>query len=118
MQTAFAMVSKKNVNKVLKSAIQSAIAVMPAIPFIARRRKSMVMSYVLGGIGVALVGGLAAMMFFSPRMRYRAIDAAKNTYGKLGSRVLHKGTDLGAMQDVSNGLSSEYGGTGYSPTGL
>lgn len=112
------MISSKRFNKVLKSALESAIAVMPVIPYVTRRRKSMVMSYVLGGIGLALVGGLGAIMFFSPRVRYRAIDAAKNTYGKLGSRVLHKGADMGGIQDVSNGLSSDYGGTGYSPTGL
>ena len=47
------MISKKQFNQVLKGAI----AAMPAIPFLARRRSSsIVLPFVLGGIGVPGVG--------------------------------------------------------------
>lgn len=118
------MISSKNINKILKSAI----AAMPAIPYITKRRSSMVLPFVLGGLGVALMGGMAAAMFLSPRTRTRALDVAKNTYGKLntqiGAQLAHlkaKGSEgVEASNDLSNGLASDHNGkgTGYSTTGL
>ena len=111
------MISKKQFNKVLKGAI----AAMPAIPFLARRRSSsIVLPFVLGGIGVALAGGIAAVVYFSPRTRYRALDIAKNTYGKVESQITHlKNRGSESHQPLANGLSGDPGvGTGYSTTGL
>jgi hypothetical protein len=118
MQPRAPMISSKNINKILKSAI----AVMPAIPYITKRRSSMVLPLVLGGLGVALMGGMAAVMFLSPRTRYRAMDVAKNTYGKINeqigqlSHLKAKGSEGATVQ---NGLSTEQNGlSGYATTGL
>ena len=120
------MISSKNINKVLKGAI----AAMPAIPYITKRRSSMVLPLVLGGIGVALMGGMAAVMFLSPRTRYRAMDMAKNTYGKINEQIgqltqlatksseEHSASN-GLSNGLANGMSDKNGiGTGYSTTGL
>lgn len=117
------MISSKNINKVLKGAI----AALPAIPYITKpRRSSMVLPFVLGGIGVALMGGMAAVMFLSPRTRYRAMDMAKNTYGKINEQIgqlTHLAAKSGeggvASNGLANGMSDQNGiGTGYSTTGL
>ena len=121
------MISTKNLDKIFKGAI----AAMPAIPYITKRRSSMVLPLVLGGIGVALMGGMAAVMFLSPRTRYRAMDMAKNTYGKLESQINAQITHLkakgsegaeasnGLSNGLANGMSTENGlGTGYTSTGL
>jgi hypothetical protein len=117
------MISTKNIDKILKGAI----AAMPAIPYITKRRSSMVLPLVLGGIGVALMGGMAAVMFLSPRTRYRAMDMAKNTYGKIntqiGTQLAHlrsKGSEEASVSNgLANGMSDQNGiGTGYSTTGL
>ena len=117
------MISSKNINKVLKGAI----AALPAIPYITKpRRSSMVLPFVLGGIGVALMGGMAAVMFLSPRTRYRAMDMAKNTYGKINEQIgqlthLAAKSSEGSMASngLANGMSDQNGiGTGYSTTGL
>ena len=114
------MISSKTLGNVLKSAI----AVMPAIPYITKRRSSMVLPLVLGGIGVALMGGMAAVMFLSPRTRYRAMDMAKNTYGKIESQITHlkaKGSEGATVQNglsTQNGLSENGIGTNYTSTGL
>lgn len=117
------MISSKSIDKVLKGAI----AAMPAIPYITKRRSSMVLPLVLGGIGVALMGGMAAVMFLSPRTRYRAMDMAKDTYGKIntqiGQQLAHlksKGSEeQSASNGLANGMSTDQSGigTGYS-TGL
>src|SRR5688500_6882481 len=85
MQPRASMISSKNIDKYMKWAI----AAMPAIPYFTKRRSSMMLPFVLGGIGVALMGGIAAVMYLSPRTRYRAMDMAKNTYGKLETQVTH-----------------------------
>lgn len=102
------MISKKSVNKVLKSAI----AVLPAIPFLAKRRSSPVLGFVLGGIGVAVAGGIAALMFVSPRTRNRALGMAKDAYGKVNSKIEHARDSF-----QPNGIASEHNGTEYT-TGL
>jgi hypothetical protein len=121
------MISSKNLGKYMKGAI----AAMPAIPYITKRRSSMMLPLVLGGLGVALMGGMAAVMFLSPRTRYRALDMAKNTYGKIntqiGEQLAHlkskgiEGTSAanGLSNGLANGMSEQNGiGTGYSSTGL
>jgi len=104
------MISRKNIDKVL----EGAIAAMPAIPYIKPRRRRTVLPYVLGGIGLALIGGMAAVMLLSPRTRSRAMDMAKNTYGKINEQIgqlSHLKTT--ADEHASNGIAK-----GYSATGL
>lgn len=110
--------------KTLETFVKGAIAAMPAIPYIPyfTKKKSMLGSYVIGGIGVALVGGIAAVMFMSPRTRYRALDVAKNTYGKMSSQIASQISsmrthDSSVSNGMSNGLSNGMSGN-YSATGL
>jgi hypothetical protein len=126
MQPRAPMISSKNLGKFMKGAI----AAMPAIPYITKRRTSMVLPFVLGGLGVALMGGMAAVMYLSPRTRYRALDMAKTTYGKIntqiGEQLAHlkakgaEGTSAsnGLSNGLANGLSDQNGIGGYSTTGL
>lgn len=79
------MLSKKTVNQFLKGMIAAA----PAIPFVMSKRKTPIAAYVLGGLGIAVAGGIAALMFFSPKTRTKALMAAKNTYGKVDSKISH-----------------------------
>jgi len=102
--------------KTLRNFVKGAIAMMPAIPYITKRRSSSILSYVLGGVGVAIVGGLAGVMFLSPRTRYRALDMAKQTYGKVNDKITHLASHNG-VQKPANGLASEHVSTGYT-TGL
>src|SRR5436190_17334468 len=114
MQPSLAMISQKTLRNFLKGAI----AVMPAIPYITKRRNSSILSYVLGGVGIAIVGGLAGVMFMSPRTRYRALDVAKQTYGKVNDKIGQMKNN-GATTHPSNGLvSSEQGGSTAYTTGL
>ena len=97
------MITKKNIDQVLKGVV----AAMPAIPYIMKsRQRTSVTAYVLGGIGFAVAGGIAALMFFSPRTRYKALNVAKDTYGKVNDKISHlrshhDSKDVGPM---SNGL--------------
>jgi hypothetical protein len=104
--------------KTLRSFLKGAIAMVPAIPYITKRRSSSMLAYVLGGVGVAIVGGLAGIMYLSPRTRYRALDVAKQTYGKVNDQIAHL-KNHGSMQQQrpANGLVSDQGATGYT-TGL
>jgi hypothetical protein len=109
------MISSKNINTLIKGAI----AALPAIPYFTKRRSSMVLPFVLGGIGVALMGGMAAVMFLSPRTRYRAMDMAKNTYGKLETQITHLRDKGSEGASIANGMSTENGiGSSYASTGL
>lgn len=100
-------------NKYVKHLIAAAPA---AIPFIMRsRRRTPIGSYILGGLGLAVVGGLAAVMMLSPRTRNRALVAAKDTMGKVEEKVGHlrpKKTARNVIEEnvpVSNGLAADYG---------
>lgn len=99
----------------MKRVLSSVITALPAIPYIMRsRRRSNVAAYVLGGIGVAIVGGLAAVMMMSPRTRRRALNVAKDTYGKVNdtiSQLKSHRDELGANGLVDRGeYSTEVGG--------
>src|SRR4051794_32697517 len=59
----------KNTNKLINRIINA----LPDIPLVAPKRSSSIVSVVLGAVGVAIVGGVAAVMIFSPRTRYRAL---------------------------------------------
>lgn len=119
---AWAMRMKKlNIDKLMKSALHA----MPALPFIARRRRRQYMlPLVLSALGVAVLGGAAAVMLLSPRTRHRALDMAKDRYGRVKGRYdqldvkgklrMHKKGEL--AQPLENGLTAE-SGTDYSRTG-
>ena len=113
MQPYAGMISKKSV----RSWVKNAAALMPVIPLFASRKKSMVVPYVLGGIGVALASGIAAVMWLSPRTRTRALGVAKDTYGKINEQIARtrgESAPMGATSP-SNGLVDH---SGYSSTGL
>jgi hypothetical protein len=104
--------------KKMATVLKGVMAAMPAIPYIMRgRRQTSTMAYVLAGIGVAVAGGIAALMLFSPRTRHRALDAAKGTYGKMNEKISHlrprhHGEEKHEDVPVSNGLAgSDYGTT-------
>jgi hypothetical protein len=115
MQPIAPMISKKSFNTFLKGVITA----LPVIPFIKPKKSSSVLSYVLGGVGLSIVGGIAALMYFSPRTRTRALDVAKDAYGKVNDKFsqLKSGeSHMGATRP--NGLVSEHSGSGYQTTGL
>src|SRR5262249_11266584 len=60
------MITKKKMS--MNRVLEGVIAALPAIPYIMKpRRRTSLATYVLGGVGLALAGGIAAVMFFSPR---------------------------------------------------
>ncbi|HVH40977.1 MAG TPA: hypothetical protein VM925_01500 [Labilithrix sp.] len=95
-------ITKNKVNGVLKSVV----AALPAIPYIMKsRQRTSITAYVLGGVGFAIAGGLAALMFFSPRTRTRALSVAKDTYGKVNDKISHlRSTHVDGGLPMSNGL--------------
>ena len=98
------MLRMKDTNKLLKNVLRA----LPAIPYFAPKKTSVV-PFVLGAIGVAAIGGIAAVMIFSPRTRYRALDIAKDGYGK----VLGQMNQLG----ISEKLGISAGERGTTPDG-
>jgi hypothetical protein len=94
------MLRMKDTNKALKN-------LLSALPFLAPK-KTPILPFVLAAIGVAVVGGIAAVMVFSPRTRYRALDIAKDRYGKVrgqfGGLRRHA-----AAEARANGLVNESG---------
>jgi flagellar biosynthesis/type III secretory pathway M-ring protein FliF/YscJ len=103
------MMRMKNLN--WNRMIKNALRAMPEIPYINERRSSAVLPFVLGALGVAVIGGIAALMVFSPRTRHRALGAAKDAYGKVQDQLGRSriGEKLGVRPDVSNGLASSEG---------
>jgi hypothetical protein len=94
-----------------KKLIKKALRRMPDLPFDIPylphlpRRRSM-MPYILGAIGVALMGGITALMIFSPRTRYRALGVAKDAYGKAKGQLEHIGVHVG--NGGARNVGSEY----------
>jgi hypothetical protein len=118
------MIRMKDTNKLFKNILRA----LPAIPFVAPKKTSVV-PFVLGAIGVAVAGGIAAVMVFSPRTRYRALDIAKDGFGKVRGQIGQSswGEKLGMSHDggrtttpggYQNGLVSEAGAGYQSSTGL
>ena len=105
------MLRMKDTNKLIKNILRA----LPAIPYFAPKKTSSVLPFVLGAIGVALAGGIAAVMVFSPRTRYRALDIAKDGYGKVRGQMDQLGISekLGMQQNINpqtgyaNGLGNE-----------
>lgn len=110
----------KDTNKLFKNVLRA----LPAIPFIAPKKTS-IAPFVLGAIGAAVVGGIAAVMVFSPRTRYRALDVAKEGYDRVRGQLDQLGVSekLGLRErntmpePYSNGLVGETGAT-YSSSGI
>lgn len=95
------MLSKKTVNQFLKGMIAAA----PAIPFVMSKRKTPIAAYVLGGVGIALAGGIAALLVFSPKTRTKALSAAKNTYSKAEDKISHLHLRNGKIETpITNGI--------------
>ena len=69
------MIGMKETNKLLNNVLR-ALPAISAIPFFAPKKTS-ILPYVLGALGVAVAGGIAAVMVLSPRTRYRALDARR-----------------------------------------
>lgn len=115
------MLRMKDTNKLFRNILRA----LPAIPLVRPKRKASILPLVFGAIGVAIAGGIAAVMVFSPRTRYRALDMAKGGYGKVRGQLdqrgwseklgMHKRTTPGGYQ---NGLVSESSGSSYESTGL
>jgi len=93
------MIGMKDTNKLLKNVLR-ALPAITAIPFFAPKKTS-VFPYVLGAFGVAVAGGIAAVMIMSPRTRYRALDIAKGGYGKVKGQL----EELGVSEKL--GLTAE-----------
>ena len=109
--------SKNSLDQLLKGVI----AAMPAIPYIMKsRQRTPIAAYVLGGVGFAIAGGLAAVMMLSPRTRTRALGMAKATYGKVSSKVGSQWPVIGkhGQTHEENGLSNgiSHGASYSSPT--
>jgi hypothetical protein len=116
------MISTKDTKKLFKNVLRA----LPAIPFIMPRRRVSIIPIVLGAVGVAVISGIAAVMLFSPRTRYRALDIAKDGYGKVKGQIDHlgwatkhavQGERTTSPEGFSNGLVGERGGS-YSSTGM
>ncbi len=115
--TAVAMIRMKDTNKLIKNVLRA----LPALPYFAPKKTS-IFPFVLGAIGVAVAGGIAAVMVFSPRTRYRALDIAKDGYGKVKGQMDQLGFSeklgLGERhtnpEPYANGLGSENAATNYS----
>ena len=117
------MLRMKDTNKLLKNVLRA----LPAIPYLAPKKTSVV-PFVLGALGVAAIGGIAAVMIFSPRTRYRALDIAKDGYGKVLGQMDHLGisSKLGLAsaersttpEAYSNGLGGDTGASYSSTTGM
>ncbi len=101
-------------DRINKKLIRKAMRNMPDLPFGIRlaARRRVVLPYVLGAIGVAVFGAVAAIMIFSPRTRYRAIGAAKGAYGKLGGRARQRIEEMRSGEGILEERSN------YAPSGL
>lgn len=96
------MITKRSVDRAVNRALKTLIGAVPAIPYVMRsRRRTPVAVYVLGGLGIALAGGIAALMLLSPRTRSRALHAARGAYDKVNERIVHRRE---AAADAANGL--------------
>jgi len=78
----------KDTNKLIKNVLRALPSIsIPAL--FAPKKTSSILPFVLGAVGVAFAGGIAAVMIFRPRTRYRALDIAKDGYGKVKGQSAH-----------------------------
>lgn len=114
MQPSGPMKLSKNTTNTIKKVLQGVIAAAPAIPYLLPKRRNSIAAYVIGGIGFAVAGGLATLMFLSPRTRNRALNVAKDTYSKVNGRIgsLRERQDgTGAMANGIVDRGDEYSAT-------
>lgn len=81
------MLRMKDTNKLIKNVLRA----LPAIPLIRRRRRASITPYILGALGIAIAGGITAVMLLSPRTRNRTLGMAKDSYGKVRGQLGHLG---------------------------
>ncbi len=101
------MLTMKDSKKLLRTAIR----LLPEIPYVNKKQQSSVLPFVLGAVGVAVAGGIAALFVFSPRTRTRALGIAKDTYGKVQDQIAETpiGEKLGVhkgQNGLANGVSA------------
>ena len=82
-------ISRMMTQKNLHSVLEGVIAAMPAIPYLMKPKKTPIAAYVIGGVSFAVFGGLAALFFFSPKTRTKALTAAKDGYSKVSDKIGH-----------------------------
>lgn len=99
MQLPMLMNTKRMIKKMFNATLDS----LPSVGL--RRRNPPIMSWVLGAVGLAFVGGVAVAMIASPRLRTRALRVAKDTYGKVSSG-----------ETFANGLAQGHEQHAYAPT--
>jgi hypothetical protein len=109
MKNISKMMTKKNLNSVL----QGVIAAMPAIPYIMKPKKTPIAAYVIGGVSFAIAGGLAALFFFSPKTRTKALTVAKDSYSKVSDKISHLRPVNSMLNghvegDLANGIKTDY----------
>jgi hypothetical protein len=89
----------------MKRVLSGVLAALPALPYVMRsRRRTSIAAYVLGGVSVALAGGIAAVMLLSPRTRNRALVAARGTYDKVNDTISQIRSHRADGLPMSNGL--------------
>ena len=103
--------------------LNAVLRVLPVIPMLWPRKKASAAPYVFGALGIAIAGGITAVMFFSPRTRNRTLGIAKDSYGKvlgqleqlgIGERLgLSSGDPATTTASHSNGLGAETGGASH-----
>jgi flagellar biosynthesis/type III secretory pathway M-ring protein FliF/YscJ len=98
--------SIKDGKKLIKKALRNMPDLPFEVPFLTKRTS--VMPYILGGIGVALMGAVAAVMIFSPRTRYRALGVAKDAYGKVQGQLQTMGVMTNHQNGISQGSDASY----------
>ena len=113
------MLRMKDTNKLLNNVLRA----LPAIPMLWPTKKTSVLPYILGAFGVAIVGGITAVMLFSPRTRNRTLGIAKDSYGKVRGQLgelaiaerlgLSGGDRMTTPDSSSNGLGLETTGTSH-----
>ncbi len=101
----------KSTKNAVKKVLQGVIAAAPAIPYIMPRRRSSIAAYVIGGVGFAIAGGLATLMFLSPRTRKRALNVAKDTYGKVNEKIATLREDRDGAPMTNGIVDREYNAT-------
>ncbi len=116
------MLRMKDTNKLIKNVLRA----LPVIQLRRQRRRDIAVSYLLGAIGVAIAGGIAAVMILSPRTRNRTLGMAREGYGKvrgqieqlgIGERLgIARGERATTPEPYANGLGPESGGTRHANT--
>ena len=110
------MLRIKDTTKLMNNVLRA----LPVIPMLWPRKKASVAPYVLGALGVAIAGGIAAVMFLSPRTRTRTLSIAKEGFGKVRGQLeelgiaerlgLALGDRTTTPEPYANGLAPESNG--------